>query len=1017
MQSGGHGVTQALSGHHAFITGGGSGIGLACARAFLADGAAVTIMGRSRDKLDAALESLAPLGAVHAEAGDVAKEGDVRRAVEAAHARATLTIAVANAGTGAIAPLAATTDTEWQRVLQTNLTGTFYTFKHAGDAMARARGGALCAISSIAAVRTHRFMHAYVVSKAGIDMLVRNTADELAAAGVRVNSVCPGLVDTEIAAGLFASEPVYESYIDNIPLGRTGQPDDIAAGGAISVRSRIELDHRHRAVGRRGPSSATGSRLRPVHRRHVQTPGGCLMSLSTLSRSIEGKVAIVTGAASGMGRATVRVFADQGAKVAALDVNAESLNAVVRELEGDYPVKDWAVDLGDKDAIVETFTDIADHFGGIDILINNAGVSLFAPIDSDDYEAAWERSLAVLLTAHTRTIRAALPWLRKAEHPRIVNIASTEAFGATKFGSPYTAAKTGRGGADPITRGGAGGGRHHRELHLPRAHPHGYDRGDSRRGQAGVRAAAHGTQTLRRPGGGGAHDPGAGAAGGRLHHRRGLARGRGASGAERLMAGERGGSTHRVPWRMVAAYGAPAVGAGYMYLMLALYVMKFSTDVLLIAPVAMGVIFSASRIWDAVSDPLVGYLSDRTSSRFGRRRSWIIASIVPVGLAFVMVFSPPESLEGGALVAWMAVAIIGFYSAMTVFFVPHLSLGAELSTDYHERSRLFGMRHAAYTFGSILSLVSFYFLILAEQQGHQAVRGLALELAIGSALATCGLIAYAGLQLREPREYQGRVKATPFQAFHDVWRNSHARLLITVTFIEQVGSSAIGVLTLYIAQYVVGAPTRAPLFILCYMVPSTLSVPLWIPLSRRFGKIHLWMFSMLLTGLSFGSMFALPFLGDITTKSAYIAVAAVFAGLAAGCGGTISPSVQSDVIDYDEYMTGERKEGSYFAAWNFVYKGALGVMLLLTGFVLEFSGFVPNQPQTMTVQIAMVTLYGLFPLVCYLIGAVLFNRFKLDEANHAAIREELDRRREAERAMPDVRQAPPAAGDAVSSPV
>lgn len=168
------------------------------------------------------------------------------------------------------------------------------------------------------------------------------------------------------------------------------------------------------------------------------------MTLSKLSRSIAGKVAVVTGAASGMGRATVGLFADEGARVAAIDVNAETLDQVVKEVQdagGD--VRGWALDLGDKDAIVETFAAITDHFGGIDILVNNAGVSLFAPIDSDEFEANWERSLSILLTAHTRTIRAALPWLRKAEHPRIVNIASTEGLGATKFGSPYTAAKTG----------------------------------------------------------------------------------------------------------------------------------------------------------------------------------------------------------------------------------------------------------------------------------------------------------------------------------------------------------------------------------------------------------------------------------------------------------------------------------------------------------------------------------------------------------------------------------------------
>lgn len=171
------------------------------------------------------------------------------------------------------------------------------------------------------------------------------------------------------------------------------------------------------------------------------------MTLTTLSRSIEGKVAVVTGAASGMGRATVRLLVEQGARVAALDVNAEALETMVTEAARDGApagaVRGWTLDLADKGAIAETFDAIAGHFGAIDILINNAGISLFAPIDSDEFETAWERSLSVLLTAHTRTIRAALPWLRQAEHPRIVNIASTEGLGATKFGSPYTAAKTG----------------------------------------------------------------------------------------------------------------------------------------------------------------------------------------------------------------------------------------------------------------------------------------------------------------------------------------------------------------------------------------------------------------------------------------------------------------------------------------------------------------------------------------------------------------------------------------------
>ncbi len=168
------------------------------------------------------------------------------------------------------------------------------------------------------------------------------------------------------------------------------------------------------------------------------------MPLSTLSRSITGSVAIVTGAASGMGRATAHLFGDEGARVALIDINAEPLEAVVKEMtDVGYDARGWTLDLSDGDAIKQVIGEIAEHFGGIDILVNNAGISIPAPIDSDDYEAAWDKSLSVLLTAHTRTIRAALPHLRKSANGRIVNIASTEGLGATRYGSPYTAAKTG----------------------------------------------------------------------------------------------------------------------------------------------------------------------------------------------------------------------------------------------------------------------------------------------------------------------------------------------------------------------------------------------------------------------------------------------------------------------------------------------------------------------------------------------------------------------------------------------
>ncbi|MDQ1395476.1 MAG: hypothetical protein QOG64_735 [Acidimicrobiaceae bacterium] len=219
-----------LDGKAALITGGGSGIGLACARALAADGAAVTIAGRSQARLDQALAELEVEGATAAVC-DVTDEDHVKAAVEVAtRATGSLDICVAAAGTGGAAPIVVTQKDEWQKILDTNLTGAFLTLKHAAAAMTR-RGtrGSFVAISSIAGPLTHRYMAAYCVSKAGLEALVKNAADELGPAGIRVNGVRPGLVPTEMAAFLVETEDIRNDYLSQMPLGRLGTTEDIAA--------------------------------------------------------------------------------------------------------------------------------------------------------------------------------------------------------------------------------------------------------------------------------------------------------------------------------------------------------------------------------------------------------------------------------------------------------------------------------------------------------------------------------------------------------------------------------------------------------------------------------------------------------------------------------------------------------------------------------------------------------------------------------------------------------------------
>lgn len=164
-----------------------------------------------------------------------------------------------------------------------------------------------------------------------------------------------------------------------------------------------------------------------------------------LSRSVKGLTVLVTGAASGMGRATAEVFAAEGANVAVTDLSAEAVEAIAADLRArGHSAQGWALDVSDHAAIRRVVDEVATHFGTLDAVVNNAGISAFCPIDDEDhYDAVWDRAVLVLLTAHQRIIRAALPHLRRSASPRIVNIASTEALGATSRDSPYSAAKAG----------------------------------------------------------------------------------------------------------------------------------------------------------------------------------------------------------------------------------------------------------------------------------------------------------------------------------------------------------------------------------------------------------------------------------------------------------------------------------------------------------------------------------------------------------------------------------------------
>ena len=435
--------------------------------------------------------------------------------------------------------------------------------------------------------------------------------------------------------------------------------------------------------------------------------------------------------------------------------------------------------------------------------------------------------------------------------------------------------------------------------------------------------------------------------------------------------------------RTLAHYSLPALPLGFMGGLVSLYLLKFATDVLLVAPALIAGAFALAKVWDAVSDPMVGYLSDRSSGRRGRRRPWVLASIVPLALSFASLWAPPSGLGPGRLEIWVCVAVFLFYTTYTTANVPHLAWGAELSDDYHERTRIFGSRGLAQLCGTLLAVAAIAALQTAPDERVHAAGMVWVYVLVGSAA-----ILFGALRLPERREFRGRGAHTPGGAISDVARNRLARILLAVFFLETLSMSCLGTLFPYVGDYLAPGGGISATYLGLALGTALLAFPAWIALSRRFGKRDPWLAALALKACGFAGLY---FVGPGTEW--LVGSMTVLVGLGQGCSIAVPAAIKADVIDVDELQTGQRKEGVYFAGWNFVEKLAAGVSIAIVGALLQLSGYEANAAQSEGALRAIRLLFSAFPLALHGIAIALLLRFDLTEAEHGRVREQIDARR------------------------
>jgi Na+/melibiose symporter-like transporter len=407
----------------------------------------------------------------------------------------------------------------------------------------------------------------------------------------------------------------------------------------------------------------------------------------------------------------------------------------------------------------------------------------------------------------------------------------------------------------------------------------------------------------------------------------------------------------RLPTRTLLLYGLPALGAGTALFLVQIYFLKYATDVLHIAPLVVGGLFAAGRVWDAVADPIVGAWSDRTRSRLGRRRPWLLAAAVPTLLASLALWQPPA---GPGQVPWLAAALVLFYAGQAMFQIPHAALATEITTEGHGRARLYASRAVFESLGIALAVAA-----LAVLENAPDPRAAASQIVpwLG-ALAAVGLVA-AGSGLREA---SSQPSSAPLgRGLLEAWRSAAPRRLLLVSVLVDLGLGSLAAALPYASEYVLRTPGASATYMASYLGPMLLSLPLWVVGGRRIGPLRGWLLGNAAAALGFAAVFALGE-GD----RAGLCLLAAWIGVASGAGRVLGPTVQAGVAEAEAHRTGARREGLHFAVWTFGAKVGAALSLAVAGTLLHLGGFAPGEPIDRSGQLAIRIACSLLPAAALL---------------------------------------------------
>ncbi len=437
------------------------------------------------------------------------------------------------------------------------------------------------------------------------------------------------------------------------------------------------------------------------------------------------------------------------------------------------------------------------------------------------------------------------------------------------------------------------------------------------------------------------------------------------------------------------AYSAPAFALAVVGIPVYIYLPKFYTDVVGVHISALGVILLVVRLFDAFTDPVIGLVSDRLHTPMGRRRPFIAVGAVFTVLAIAFLFNPPEAMGANAAGVYFMALIFALFLFWTVVIVPYESLGPELTFDYNERTALFSMRDGALIAGTIVAAampgaVRWAAGLDGSAAGERETFFILSLIYIPLILGACAWCVAAFRERPRPAAIPG---FHLFQWIRSSLANRPFRILLIAYTISAIGNNLPATLILYYVEYVLGSP-RADLFLVLYFVTGIVFLPMWVRLSRSTGKKAAWLASM---AINTGAFFWVFFLGP--GDEVLYGILVFFSGIGFGATLAIPSAIQADVIDYDELVAGDRREGLYIGLWSIAKKlaAAAGVGAGLA--LLGVSGYRPGVVQSDSVVWTLRVLYALVPCLCNGLAILIALNYPISGEIHRRIRGAIEARK------------------------